>query len=76
MTTQHFYEISVKEVTAGSVIIADAGFTCISDGEHCEVFENEGSLFVLCQDGYHYLGGQLDDSGLNYVGFKLKGELH
>ena len=56
-----------------SVIEADGGFTCLSNGQRCIVHgEKDGRLYIFCKDGKHYLDGQLDD-GDAYIGiYKIK----
>ena len=64
------------QLRPGDRVRVDDGFTCLSPGEVCEVFEDVGGPFVLCggsQDGatdrprarrrreHHYLAGPLCD---------------
>lgn len=72
------------QVKAGDVLIADGGFTCITEGRACEVKVDDKGLFVDCAGSrftrppkdeakyrhQHYLDGQLDDGDL-YIGFTL-----
>lgn len=71
-----------SEVKAGTVLIADGGFTCIKEGAELTVQESESGLYVLCSgpedadcnghdQEHHYLDGQLDD-GEVYIGLSLK----
>lgn len=54
----------LADVKAGDVLIADGGFTCLNDGDHCTVMKDDkDELFVCCAAGKHYLDGQLDDDG-------------
>lgn len=63
---------------AGDVLICDGGFTCMKEGQEVEVHvdpEREGveALFVTCEDGAHYLDGQLDFDGCgSFVGLYPK----
>lgn len=61
-----------REVTAGTELIADSGFTCIREDAVLVVKQDDGGLFVDCDDeGHkHYLDGKLDD-GEVYIGFTL-----
>jgi hypothetical protein len=65
-----------SEVKAGTVLIADGGFTCIKEGAHLVAQENWGGLFVPCthDGGKHYLDGQIDD-GEVYIGFRVKAQV-
>lgn len=55
------------KVTTGSVIIADAGFTCIEPNARLVVHCADDGLYVKCSSGRHYLDGHLDNG--NLVGF-------
>lgn len=53
---------------AGDVLVCDGGFTCLREGAEVEVHsdpERDGvnALYVPCDDGAHYLDGQLDFDG-------------
>ena len=49
------------DVKEGDVLIADGGFTCIEDGAKLTVFKHsDNGLYVLCEEGEHYLDGQID----------------
>lgn len=49
------------------------GFTCIPDGSIRVVESDEkGELFIPCDEGRHYLDGQIDfDTGETYVGLSI-----
>lgn len=65
----------LSELKAGDTLIADAGFTCMAAGETEVTADSEGSLYVVCEDGVHYLAGQVDfEDHDTLVGLKLKGE--
>ncbi len=69
------YEVPTGKVTVGTKLIGDAGFTCLSVNVVVDTLADEtGELYVQCKDGRHYLEGQLDDAGENYIGFKLADE--
>lgn len=59
------------EVKAGTVLIADGGFTCIKEGAELTVQDGPSGLFVPCDCGTHSIDGQLDD-GEVYIGLSLK----
>lgn len=70
----------IDEVKAGVTLIADGGFTCLKKGQRCLVHNDEAvagqhqwpgsGLYVECQDGQHFLDGQLD-GGDEYIGLTL-----
>lgn len=62
----------VEDVKRGTILIADDGFTCLTNGQECEVMRDAWGLFVHCRDGEHYLDGQLDDDAGDYIGFRIK----
>ena len=55
---------------AGDYVKVDSGFDCIPDGSVRAVEKDEeGRLFIACDEGRHYLDGQLDFDGCGaYVG--------
>lgn len=38
----------LSEIKVGDVLVADGGFTCLTDGERVTVEQDNGGLFVLC----------------------------
>lgn len=61
-----------SEVTAGTTLTADGGFTCIKPNAELAVHADDtGELFVPCRAGRHYLDGQLDEDD-RYTGLTLK----
>ncbi len=55
---------SLKEIKAGDILAADGGFTCLQEGEELEVkLDGEGSKFVECEQGCHFLDGQENEDG-------------
>jgi hypothetical protein len=52
----------------------DAGFTCILSWSRRVVKKDELGLYIDCKCGQHFLDGQLDDEGRNYVGVRLADE--
>lgn len=58
----------LSEVVQGDILITDGGFTCMKADERKEVFVGENDcLYILCDEGEHYLDGQLDE-GDEYMG--------
>lgn len=58
----------IAEVKAGDTLLADGGFTCMSEGI-VTVEEDDDGLFVRCGEGKHYLDGQAE--GDVYIGLSL-----
>jgi hypothetical protein len=61
-----------KDIFAGDLLKADAGFDCLEVGQTCVVFADDGlqkGLHVTCSQGKHYLDGCFDDNE-NLVGFE------
>lgn len=52
--------VGYSSLRAGDKLQADAGFTCVKPGEVLEIKERNGGLYVECEDGDHFLDGQLD----------------
>jgi hypothetical protein len=54
--------VKYSELKIGMVLRADAGFTCLVDGQLVNVEYDMviNEYFVRCNDGKHYLKGQLD----------------
>lgn len=57
----------VSEISTGDTIEVDGDFTCISEGSRVLVKSSCNGLYFLCDQGRHYLDGQLDDGDV-YVG--------
>ena len=57
----------VSEVKEGDSLIADNGFTCIHGEAVVQVFKDRDGLFVVCDEGKHYLDGQIKED--YYLGF-------
>ena len=62
-----------SEVKAGTILIADDGFTCLHDGAERTVESDDDGLFIPCAAGKHYLDGQLNEND-EYVGLTIKAE--
>ena len=67
MNILHFFPCSC--VQPGSKLKADDGFTCIEPDAIVTVVEDSHGLYVPCDDGKHYLCGQLSDDETYYIGF-------
>lgn len=53
--------LKISDVRPGDVLVADGGFTCMRQDTHCVVKADEnGELYVECDEGRHLLSGQLD----------------
>lgn len=60
---------TVADTQAGSYVIPDGDFDCMTEGDPREVHKDIGGLYCHCTAGKHYLEGQLDDNGGQwYVG--------
>jgi hypothetical protein len=61
--------LTIDQVQTGQIIYTDNGFTCLSEGPHT-VYEDEGGRkYIGCEEGRHYLDGQLDfEDGTTLVG--------
>lgn len=63
---------NINDITEGDVLIADCGFTCLENKQEVEVKEDKtGDLFVPCEQGQHFLSGQLNEKG-DLIGFYRK----
>lgn len=68
-------QATIENVTVGTRLRADTGFTCLDDMALVIVCaDHDGDLYVPCRDGAHYLEGQLDDDWWGYVGFTIAEE--
>jgi hypothetical protein len=50
----------LSELKAGDLVKIAAGFECIAEGTHT-VQACEGGFYLTCNEGYHFLEGQLAD---------------
>lgn len=63
--------VKISEVREGTILLADAGFSCIELGTTRTVQKDlDGRLFVYCAEDKHYLEGQRTENG-RYIGFEL-----
>lgn len=67
--------MKVSEVKLGDILIADGGFDCLKENQHCEVKADGDELYVECSHGKHFLEGQCDfETGTKLVGLTLAGD--
>jgi len=68
--------MKLSDLTRGDLIIADSGFNCLYDNEICQVHQKksigapedeEESFFIRCNDGEHFLMGQIDEDNNNHL---------
>jgi hypothetical protein len=58
---------TIEGTNAGDLVQVDSDFTCIKPWLVTKVqADPDGKLFIPCDDGNHYLDGQIDDD--SYVG--------
>jgi len=60
--------MKLSKLKVGDIVLADAGFNCLTAGEHT-VAESEGELFIPCSYGKHYLKGHVDVETDEVIGF-------
>ena len=58
----------LDEVTAGSKVYLDNGFTCVASSEKTEIKKDHEGLYFDCGEGKHYLDGQEADDDIHYSG--------
>ncbi len=63
--------VKFNDIKVGDELVADSGFTCLSNGITVAVQQDDAGFFVTCYNGKHHLDGQLNDDG-DLVGFKPK----
>lgn len=52
--------MKLSELSAGDLVLADDGFTCLKAGAYTVQADKDGRLFIPRDDGKHYLDGQVD----------------
>ena len=61
--------MKLSDVKEGDKLVADAGFTCMRDGQASAVVRTaKGDLAIPCDKGLHVLDGQVGEGG-ELVGF-------
>jgi hypothetical protein len=66
--------MKLSEIKAGDVLIADGGFTCLHEGERCEVKADEkGELYVACGGSDD---GAPEDAPFNWAAGQPRAERH
>ena len=60
----------LTDLRPGMIIYADRGFTCVREGHKVVQQDREGSLYITCTSGRHYLDGQENAQG-ELVGIRM-----
>ena len=60
--------MKLSDLKAGQTIYLDEAFTCRKPGAAVVLEDEKGALFIECEDGNHYLDGQVDDLTGELVG--------
>lgn len=57
--------VKLRDVREGDVLVADGNFVCIDAGDTLTVARDfrEGTLYVQCRCGHHYLADDRDARG-------------
>lgn len=63
--------MKISDVRVGDRLIADGGFDCMMEGREVTICRDPDGLYVWCNEGRHYLDGQVSDDG-ELIGFKRK----
>jgi len=50
----------MSDLKEGDEVTVDGDFTCMLPWSQAEVLGDEDGLYILCEEGQHYLQGQLD----------------
>jgi hypothetical protein len=61
----------VSEIKQGSCVEVDGGFPCLKSDVYYNVYDDGAGLYIECDDGKHFLSGQLDETGSFYTGIYL-----
>ena len=61
-----------KNVCCGDHIVADRDFICMEAGPKLVKKDENNELYVDCNDGKHYLDGQLDEKTGELLGFSME----
>ena len=64
--------VSIQQLKAGMTVRIQKGFTCMEPGLKVVEKDGDGSLYVTCSDGKHFLDGQVIDTKGTLVGIKPK----
>lgn len=65
-------EAQMSALKPGDELLCDDGFTCIKPWSKLTVFADaEGQFYISCDEGRHYLDGQLPETGDVLVGVRL-----
>jgi hypothetical protein len=52
--------MKLSELSAGDLVLADDGFICLKTGAYTVQADADGKLFIPCDEGKHFLDGQVD----------------
>ena len=64
--------MKIDDVKEGDKLVADAGFTCLKDGQEVKVCRTpDGLLAIPCACGDHLLDGQVEEHG-ELIGLKRR----
>lgn len=63
--------VPASAVRSGTMLMPDGGFSCMRLRRVKRVKKGRDGLYVTCNEGRHYLNGQLSEDGRHYVGFWL-----
>ena len=64
--------MKLSEIKVEDILVFDDGFTCLKHGEKSIVRQDNKGLYINCEEGKHYLEGQIDEED-NLIGlFKSK----
>ncbi len=61
--------VPIKVVSDGTILFPDDGFTCLTFNKPYTVEKDSYGLYIRCEDGNHYLDGQIE--GDVYIGLSL-----
>lgn len=58
MTPANIHELSVEDR-----VLCDDGFTCVAPWSIVTILQDEAGMYFECDEGKHYLDGQLGEGG-------------
>ena len=72
--------MTIDEVKVGDKLVCDGGFTCVKGGFTCVkegavvvIQEDKNGLYFECEEGRHYLDGQVGSAASGYTDRELIG---
>jgi hypothetical protein len=57
----------LDQLSAGDMVLADNGFTCLETGSYVVQADEDGRLYIPCSHGKHYIDGQVSFSDENEI---------